>query len=796
MSGRLLIGIAMLAGVAFPAWAAPDDAWTVFVEKSYSQYRDAGDDISWEDRLFDAAKTGRNQSRAVRLFASEIGASESTARAYADAIVGAVLSRNECLPREHCVSWVGARPETIMPIALAEPTGELLAVVGKIMAGAGSDMGPANFIKSIKDHPAQLKVLSSLYDYTEYRPYLVAMVMIAPDSPQVVTAVRNDPGVVDGGPDRWNGWELAALVHAAGILAQGDHPIEDRAAYDQAILHRYLALGLTRQALSFWEALGPEVRALLPLVQVCGSETREDRADCQARSGAEALADELGAALWLNGEQDAARAWLAQADQHLGPQGRWQGRGRHAALLDAMNRTFPPSDLFIPLTEGRAEDQSDDASSLEGSGWAFLHLEPASHALIMQRAREAGYGPIADAMARRASYYRGQSADYEDVLDDMADFLAPIAARRADLSSAIDAAYRPAAGADRTINAAIDVSPPAGWTQVELPTGVSAWSATEQDATSPDPGNSWPGGPPPVDEDAILRREQVGDEQVVLFQSSEFDLPGEIPAYGIWMVRTQGGRWGEPTYLGLQQHFPYVVTGGSSVPLIADGQLRIEVQVRQIDTRSITFPPVGLAMARSEDGLLIERPLAEVERDSDDDGLTDLAEARLGLAPSNPDTDGDSRPDGLDSQPLTPRSDAVSPSRAALAAAILQRLTGYQEGALVQSADTPADVDDILASAGGTPPPASLRTVIMVADPAMFANLDLPFRLMVYTPEQIAHLAEGAAPFYPPEIEVYSSLDDLQHLVVWSAKWVGGRFTVRCGDDGSCVVDDKSQWIT
>jgi hypothetical protein len=43
--------------------------------------------------------------------------------------------------------------------------------------------------------------------------------------------------------------------------------------------------------------------------------------------------------------------------------------------------------------------------------------------------------------------------------------------------------------------------------------------------------------------------------------------------------------------------------------------------------------------------------IADVLRDSDHDGLTDVEEQRLGLSPNNPDTDGDGIPDGDDTAP-------------------------------------------------------------------------------------------------------------------------------------------------
>jgi len=49
---------------------------------------------------------------------------------------------------------------------------------------------------------------------------------------------------------------------------------------------------------------------------------------------------------------------------------------------------------------------------------------------------------------------------------------------------------------------------------------------------------------------------------------------------------------------------------------------------------------------------LVDNPL--LTRDSDNDGFTDIVEARLGLDPHNPDCDGDGIPDGSDSWPNAP----------------------------------------------------------------------------------------------------------------------------------------------
>ena len=107
--------------------------------------------------------------------------------------------------------------------------------------------------------------------------------------------------------------------------------------------------------------------------------------------------------------------------------------------------------------------------------------------------------------------------------------------------------------------------------------------------------------------------------------------------------------------------------------------------------------------------------LADIMKDSDGDGLTDLAEERLMLDPHNPDTDGDGIPDGEDAvpnladKPSTPRQEAFA---AALAFAFGTRTGDRQqttpfEHVLFLHAD-PADIGSWQRSARRSCMPTSL----------------------------------------------------------------------------------------
>lgn len=799
-----LVTVAVLAllaaAFATPTAAMPDQDWATFVEWSSSSYR-GDEEPDWEDHLFLAATEEADISRAVARFGRATNLEPDDAEAYAEVIVASVALRERC-EQSACMLAPGeATWERVMVPALAEPSGELLWVVGRNLAGARGAMSAEAFVGAIQDHPARVKVLARLYEYTEDLSMLAGLLLERPRDPELLDALVASSPEVGGGPDGWDGWQLAVIeVAASRARAQGADPAE-QAAYAQAVLTRRFNLGLTDHALRLYRSLPEATRALLPLTAPpCASNGDES---CASRAGSEALADELVAALALAGDRPAAAEVAARAAAHLGEPPRWESRERHLAVLDAFLPSIPAADLFGLMVEGDGLDPEGHVGGMSGSGRMFLAYGPAARRLVGARLREAGYPSIARAVEDRPLYYRARHEGYEDLLSRMS-FPKEVSDRQGELAGAIEAAWA-AAGQQETRPRVAPVSPPAGWQETRLPQGVAAWTAP---AEAPDWDEEPPPAPPelaglPAPAGAVLRHETVEGARYVLFQSAELDLPGEIPAFGVWLVRAQDGVWAEPAYLGLQQHFPYVVTPASALPLVENGRLQIEVQVREIAPGSITFPPVGLALARQEDGVVISRPLDEVFADSDSDGLTDIAEARLGLDPHSADSDGDGRPDGVDPAPLTVASGPASPARRTLALAILQQLTGHDADAIVisprESTAEPMDLDDMLAGIGSPPPPPPRpRSIIIAADdPGLFADLDLPFRLLVYTPEQIRRLSEGGAPFYPPVVEVHSSLDGREHFVVWSASWVGGNFIARCPEDGGpCEVEEKSRWIT
>jgi hypothetical protein len=792
-------GAIALMTTGTPAAAMPKAAWDAFLDSSYAAYRSEGEPLTWEDRLFAAGEGGVRQDAAVARFGREVGATPEQARRWADAIAASALLRENC-HEAGCEAWAGFGYDAVIAAGMGEESGQLLDSVGRNLASEYGFFSAAAFIDATAAHPRKMQILRSLYDYTEDDVLRVALMVAEPGAPEIVGALRDDRMRLDGSPDGWDGWRLAALEGALARLTAEGAPEESRAVYAQSILDQYLLLGLNERAVATWRGWPESLKGGLPLaVGPCEATKEETPPACLTRSAGRAMIDNLAAALWLQGARDEARAVLAQGDARLGAPSAEELEGMHGALLEALEPRIANADLYDRLV---AVDQSDDESHGMGDakGWAFLNYAPATRHFVVARVREAGHGTIADIMARRRIYYR---SDNPGQLARMPTLLAPYAAQREALWADIEAVWAASPGEREISRPFSGPYRPEGWTEAALPPGVAGWTAPtrprQEEHADPQPPRLPEGiEPPPVDVQAILRHQVIGGESVILFASSEYDLSGEIPAPGLWMARTEGGRWREPAYLGLQMHFPYVPTADSAVPLIENGRVRIETQVREIDPRSITFPPVGLDLLREEDGVVIERDLADVERDSDGDGLTDIAERRLLLDPANPDSDGDGLIDGLDPMPLTARVDGARNARFELAAAIVHALTGHDAGAIMMPAQAP-ESDDILSMMGsGRGAAPRMVSRIMVGDPTMFAGLVPPFRLLVYTPEQAKQLGAGPAPFLPPSVDVYSSLDDRRHLVIWSAGWVGGQFMVTCQDAASdnCEVEQLSQWIT
>lgn len=355
-------------------------------------------------------------------------------------------------------------------------------------------------------------------------------------------------------------------------------------------------------------------------------------------------------------------------------------------------------------------------------------------------------------------------------------------ALRTELSDAL-VAYagdvRPAPTAQ--VRASIDPAP-VPFAQQSLP---ARFAARMQAKAWPKRFGPLPSGHLPV------RFEQRGNQVAAITLSQDLDPNGEVTPGGYWVVLSaDGGRhWQLPLYTGLAANFPYVVVENSSMPMLAGDSFDIEVEVAEIDTASITYPPVGLRTRRRAKGIFLTLPLAELQRDSNDDGFTDIEAHHLLL-----DAPATSTPDvvRLGSDPT--HECAAQPSRETLALTVaLDRIFHVRAVPLIEQPDRKGTA---LFGNWKTAASSDRRPLFLSGDPADFACITADQPILVYTPagmEKLRHFSPDFRTLEMPKIIFNRTLD--RGFVRWSLGWTGGTLRLRWVD-GAWKTDVISSWIT
>jgi len=290
-----------------------------------------------------------------------------------------------------------------------------------------------------------------------------------------------------------------------------------------------------------------------------------------------------------------------------------------------------------------------------------------------------------------------------------------------------------------------------------------------------------------------LRLERHRDEVAGVAVAQTLDPVGELGLGGYWIVHSSDGgrKWDAPLYTGLRENMPYVVVPASRLPLITNGGIQIEVELRELDLSSITFPPLGLRTKREAKNLYIEFAWDALRRDSDNDGLTDLVEERIVTDPRNADTDGDGIVDGKDGLPQVALIAAPSAD-----AEVLGTLFGgirLGMGALIIG--LPSTQEQRLecvrrASAIETP------TLFLIADRQSFAPMNLTRRVAVFTQAEHELYEKKFGPSYFGEIEYFLVRRDGKKAVVYvNEHWAGNEYELKKTKKG-WTVKTIGGWVT
>jgi hypothetical protein len=256
-------------------------------------------------------------------------------------------------------------------------------------------------------------------------------------------------------------------------------------------------------------------------------------------------------------------------------------------------------------------------------------------------------------------------------------------------------------------------------------------------------------------------------ELAVIAFSFAYDPPSTgAEGGGYWVLRSSDGgkTWRRPLYTGLRVGLPYTVREDSALPLLAGDRLQVEVKIDPIDADPAHIA-AELARRPGQEGLYLEIPFAELERDTDGDGLADLAEQRLLTDPANPDTNGDGTADGIDRTPNVPRGDPASPA-ARFMATLLQD-TGIRDGPVVNVTTPDTRIGFAVGERrwfSGLRPPQRLIVLTEEEDRALSKQLSLPiearFQILVFDRSgRRAFVLDGGARTYEDRDGVWQQVD-------------------------------------
>ncbi len=290
---------------------------------------------------------------------------------------------------------------------------------------------------------------------------------------------------------------------------------------------------------------------------------------------------------------------------------------------------------------------------------------------------------------------------------------------------------------------------------------------------------------------ALVRVDRAGQRVIAISVSQTYDPTGEVSQGGYWVhISQDGGRhWERPLYTGLADRFPYVVEPASRLPLIAGDTLRLAVDVSEIDTASITYPPVALRSRRRARNRYLTIPLAALRQDSDGDGLTDLAAHHLLL----------DRPRTGNPTPFVVGSDynadcrvAPSPEKVARIE-LLGRMTGASTAAIVEPVDRPAG--EMMTGLRGAAAAAD-QPLFLIGDRQDYGCLTSHRLIIVYDKAELGAMKQFTPDFHAldmPQI-VFNRTHD-RGFVRWSTGWAGGTYRLR-RVEGRWLFDTISNWIT
>lgn len=235
-----------------------------------------------------------------------------------------------------------------------------------------------------------------------------------------------------------------------------------------------------------------------------------------------------------------------------------------------------------------------------------------------------------------------------------------------------------------------------------------------------------------IDRRQVVKYEKKGRKEAIVYKSYEYDEREP----GIWVAYSENkGKTWAFYYTGISHCQPFCLKSQSNLPLFnKDGDLQLEAcMLRQITPHLLGQ---GANYELVKDGLLLTIDFETLRRDTDGDGLTDIAEAKFMTNPLLSDTDNDGVEDGLDLNPRMslPRYDKT---------VVFEDLVDYVF----------ADTIPLTVSEARYANPRTNTVMIVTDDPDLQAIQPRIQRIIFITPEEL----EKAGCFYLPIEQLHVS---------------------------------------
>jgi hypothetical protein len=221
--------------------------------------------------------------------------------------------------------------------------------------------------------------------------------------------------------------------------------------------------------------------------------------------------------------------------------------------------------------------------------------------------------------------------------------------------------------------------------------------------------------------------------------------------------------------------------------LLAGDAIHLTVDVAEIDTASIYYPPVALRTRRRATDLYLTIPIARLRADRNDDGLNDLAERHLLLDRV---TAGAATPFvvGSDASRCAPTRSPETDARIAL----LGKLYRASGAAIVE----PLNRAEIGFSGWRGAASAENQPIFLRANPADYSCLHAVRPIIIYGESDRGELEKMTPDFHMLELPAiqFNRAGD-RGYVEWSGGWNGGTYRLR-RVNGQWFFDSLSSWIT